>query len=58
MTAFNIPPKSFLKAMKLPDDQRRKMLEALGAKMMDQLRSDRESLQRAALSVKLVSKNA
>jgi len=58
MTAFTVPTKSFLKAMKLPDDQRRQMLEALGAKMMDQFRSDRESRQRAALSVKLVSKNA
>lgn len=58
MAISAIPAKSFLKAMTLPDDQRRKVLESLGAKIMDQLRAERESLQRAALSGKLVAKSA
>lgn len=57
MTTPTIPPKPFLKAMTLPDDQRRKMLEKLGAKMMRQLRAERDSIGQAALGGKLVGKN-
>lgn len=58
MTVPAIHAKSFLTAMKLPDDQRRKMLEKLGAKMMDQLEAEHQSPQRNVLSGKLVAKSA
>lgn len=58
MTVPVIPAKSFLKAMTLPDDQRRMMLELLGAKMMDQLKAESEALQQAASGGKLVVKGA
>jgi predicted metal-dependent RNase len=57
MTTPAIPPKPFLKAMTLPDDQRRKMLEKLGAKMMRQLKTERNAVQQSALGGKLVGKN-
>ena len=57
MTTPAIPPKPFLKAMTLPDDQRRKMLEKLGAEIMRQLRSERDAVRQSALGGKLVGKN-
>lgn len=51
-----IPAKSFMKAMTLPDDQRRKVLEKLGAKMMEQLRTERAPLRQAAMGNKLAAK--
>ncbi len=47
MTAQIISAQSFVKAMALPDDQRREMLESLGAKMMVQLSVEAESRQQS-----------
>lgn len=58
MTISAVSAKSFLEAMKLPDDQRRAMLESLGAKIMDQLSSDRDSPQSGAFDVRLSPKSA
>jgi hypothetical protein len=58
MTTPAVPAKSFLKAMTLPDDQRRKMLEKIGAKVMDQLRTDSGPIRPAALGRKVVAKSA
>jgi len=55
MTASTIPTKSFLKAMALPDDQRRKVLEKLGAKLMVQLKIESESRQNGYVSSNLVA---
>jgi hypothetical protein len=58
MAAPTISAKSFLRAMTLPDEQRRKVLESLGAKMMDQFRAEREMLARRAATGKLAAKGA
>jgi hypothetical protein len=42
MTVQAISEKTFLKAMTLPDNQRREMLESLGAKLMSQFRAETE----------------
>lgn len=58
MAVSKISAQSFLKAMTLPDEQRRKVLETLGAKMMDQFRSDREPAPQATLTVRPLPKTA
>jgi len=58
MTVPVISLKSFVKAMALPDDQRRKKLESLGAKMMDKIRSEQEAPRRPTLRGDLARKQA
>ncbi len=53
MSAVIIESKKFLETMMLPDQQRRKVLERLGARLMKQLKVEKSSTKTAAAVAKL-----